>query len=141
MADLIAQVQQMIMQLGLRCITAFPQKELPHLIAPLVVLHAESEERRRRGMGTYFGKSDMTPCYGQAFTGVVAVEIFVSFVKGGEACEEALQTLLAVLPVQLAKMGLTEVRVKPVSFDADTDCFRCTIFLTFQGYLCRKEEA
>lgn len=140
MDDLITKLTERLNAAGIHCAAAFSVGRLPMLKSPMVVVDC-STELSPAAIGGCFGRDingRYYTCHAAAHT--ATLEIYAPYLGGGTAIGAVVRKLLLALQTAPEGYSLHSIQVGQVHYDADSDCFRCTLSVRLDSYLSLTEE-
>ena len=134
MDSLIHRLRLILRQAGLHLIDALPKNRLPRLDSPMIAMKTGPTVLKPFAHNRYLGNSSGLPYYGDLAQTSILLDIYSPYRAGGQACINAADEILEIVATGLGGFNLTSIRVEPVSYDPDADCFRSGLTLYLQGY-------
>ncbi len=125
---------------GIRAVRSFQQAQMPDLTAPVTALGLKSAKSTAGVVYSYLGMREqedggLLPVYGKALEAEVSIQTYASRKLGAQACMEQVTAILHVLTEKIGAVKLDAFSVGPCEYEAQTDCFVCTILAQAEAYL------
>ncbi len=125
-------LQEILLQLekdNLPCTVAFPNRRMPRLLEPAIMLSTEGQQIQPFCHGNLLGQSDMQPVYAVQLSETVHCEIYSPYLSGGYRCDILTDTVVYDVCALLSEGRQLFVERTPTRYDPDTDCFRSSIVI------------
>ena len=126
---------------GLHCERSFPRSRLPRLKSPLTCVSVSDFVRVPAAVDSFVGTDTSgRGCLGYRESFSALLDIFFPYQGGGEGCPEYIEQVLYLLASGFSELTAERVSVTPLTFDPDTDCYRCTISAVLSAVVCQPIE-
>ena len=140
MDELIAALVRTLRQAGLAAVKAFPEGLLPKLEGPVTAVGIQEMKSGGNGAYVYLGmqtdeNGTNRALYGRALEMEAFLQIYCPRRLGGRACMEESEKAAQVLSQPVGGVQIESFSVGPCSYDAGSDCFRCTLTAKTRAYL------
>lgn len=126
---------------GLHCERSFPASRLPRLKTPLTCVSVSDFVRVPAAVDSFVGTdASGRSCLGYRESFSALLDIFFPYQGGGESCPEYIEQVLGLLAAGFSDLSAERMTVTPVTFDPDTDCYRCTISVVLSAVVCQTQD-
>lgn len=139
MDDLTAEIRQLLTAAGLHAVKAFPSFRLPRLLDPMIAVGQSTIRLLPCAFSDYIGLCAQAAASGFEAEIVIQLDVYSPYRKGGSVCADAVRSALSAVADGLDSCTAKDIRVDPVYYDENTDCFRSKICLTFGMLLYQSE--
>lgn len=140
MIDLIGKVVVLLTLAGVRCNAAFQRAKIPQLAAPITIVDG-TMELLPAAIGDVFGKDSAGKFYHcRAAEYTVLLDVYAPYVgNGGAMIAPTVRELLCALKAVPAGYRMRDIAVGRMYYDADSDCFRCTVSVKYSAFAALAE--
>ena len=140
MDELIAALLQALKNAGITAVKAFPEGMMPKLSGPVTAVGIQEMKSAANGAYTYLGmQTDAAGAaralYGRQLETQALLKVYCPRSAGGRACMAESERVAALLAGMAGSVQIESFSAGPCSYDAASDCFRCTITAKTRAYL------
>lgn len=146
MEELIAAMLRLLAQAGRTAVKAFPEGKMPHLETPTTAVGIREVKSVGKNGFSYLGMREnadgvRTAWYGKPLETELELQIYCPRRLGGRSCMEEAERIAAILADTDGGIQITSFSVGVCSYDAESDCFRCTLTAKTKAYLYAQANA
>lgn len=140
MDELIAALLRALKNAGITAVKAFPEGVMPKLSGPVTAVGIQEMKSAANGAYTYLGmqadaEGTVRALYGRQLETEAYLQVYCPRSIGGRACMAESERVAALLAGMAGGVQIGSFSVGPCSYDAVSDCFRCTITAKARAYL------
>ncbi len=117
------------------CVIAYPNRRMPRLLQPTVMLCVKERRLSPFCHGNVIGTKSGSDIHALAFEESLECEIYSPYLSGGDQCDVLTDSLLICISEVLVQQVLRSVERRPTYYDPDTDCFRSSIVIESESWI------
>ena len=141
MNDLLTKLVVLLTLAGVRCRAAFMAAKIPLLTSPITIVDG-TMTLSAAAIGDVFGKDGTGKYYNCKLAEYTALlDIYAPYIgNGGAMIEPTVRSLLTALKTEPEGYRMRSIEVGRMHYDADSDCFRCTVSVKYGAFLVLAEQ-
>ena len=132
---ILQQILLLLEQAQLSCAIAFPNRRMPRLEKPTVMLGLSEVQLQPCALCNYLGSDGQTACSAVGYEEKIYLDIYSPYLSGGYQCDIIADKVLQALINGITDFSFSSISRGACYYDPDTDCFRCKISITTQAWL------
>lgn len=117
------------------CPAAFPNRRMPRLLEPAVMLTFAEHRLAPFCFGNCLGYNNAEPFYAIEMNEKIVCEIYSPYLSGGYACDNLANSVFSIVADLLHEQISCSITRTTTYYDPDTDCFRATVVVSAANWM------
>ena len=133
--ELLQRIQVRLEEDNISGTAAFPNRRMPRLLEPTVMLCATEQTVRPLCFGNLLGQSGYDNVYAAVLNETVTCEIYSPYLSGGYQCDILTANVIRSVCTLLSDGIRLSVQRTSTRYDPDTDCFRSSVIIRSSDWI------